>query len=282
MRTTQIFPYEKWEGKVSKLSKQYKNNKPFPHIFLKNFLYPSSAQKILKQFPKPDDSYWIQYKHFNENKMGKNKLSEFPPAARVVFDQLQSPRFVSWLSRLTGIDNLISDKTLEGGGIQQSERGGFLNVHADFLTHPHKAWIRRCNLLIYFNKGWKASWGGNLELWDKRVTRPVKKYPPLFNCALIFSTGQYSFHGHPDPMKCPEGVTRKSFNIYYYTKASKTSFIHESTDYRARPNDSLGRTTLIWLDKYFLKAYSTLKKQIGFSDEFASKVLGTLFGKKNS
>jgi hypothetical protein len=30
-----------------------------------------------------------------------------------------------------------------------------------------------------------------------------------------------SFHGHPEPMKLPKGVVRKSLALYYYTKPTK-------------------------------------------------------------
>jgi len=57
------------------------------------------------------------------------------------------------VSELTGIPNLLADDMLEGGGLHQSLRGGFLNMHADFTVQPHeRQWQRRVNLLIYFNQ----------------------------------------------------------------------------------------------------------------------------------
>jgi hypothetical protein len=67
-----------------------------------------------------------------------------------VADELNSPEFVEWLSELTGIPGLIADTDLEGGGLHQSGRGGFLNIHADFtMHHYHKHWRRRVNLILY-------------------------------------------------------------------------------------------------------------------------------------
>jgi hypothetical protein len=33
----------------------------------------------------------------------------------------------------------------------------------------------------------------------------------------IFTTTNSSFHGHPEPLLCPEGVSRKSIALYYYS-----------------------------------------------------------------
>ena len=34
---------------------------------------------------------------------------------------------------------------------------------------------RRINVLIYLNHNWKESYGGSLELWDRKVKKCVKK-----------------------------------------------------------------------------------------------------------
>jgi hypothetical protein len=34
---------------------------------------------------------------------------------------------------------------------------------------------------------------------------------------VVFSTTDDSYHGHPDPLTCPEGRSRRSIAMYYYT-----------------------------------------------------------------
>lgn len=34
---------------------------------------------------------------------------------------------------------------------------------------------------------------------------------------MIFSTTRFSYHGHPNPLTCPDNRTRKSLAFYYYT-----------------------------------------------------------------
>jgi hypothetical protein len=55
-----------------------------------------------------------------------------------------------------------------------------------------------------------------------------------------------------------------------------------STDYHARPQDSWRKACSIWLDKKVLDLYSRAKMRFGFSDQFASNVLGFLSKKKRT
>ena len=49
---------------------------------------------------------------------------------------------------------------------------------------------------------------------------------------------------------------------------------------RARPGDGLVKAGLIWLDKKAVDLYSRAKARFGFSDDFASKLLGRISKKK--
>jgi len=168
------------------------------------------------------------------------------------------------LSELTGIEGLIADEGMEGGGLHQSLRGGYLNVHADFTVHPlHPTWRRRVNLLLYLNERWPPEYGGALELWSKDMRRCVSKIEPLGNRAVIFNTESDSFHGHPDPLQCPAGESRKSLALYYFTVESRPMV--RSTEYRARPGEGW-RAVPIYLDKQLLRMYDRTKRSLGLSD----------------
>ncbi len=282
---SRLFPYERWESSLPALARQYQANPPCPHILLADFLEESVAAAMEREFPRSTSHAWTQYKHANENKAGMPKRELFPPTLGAVVDELNTPEFAAFVSRLTGIPNLLADPMLEGGGLHQSGPGGYLNVHTDFsMHHFHTHWHRRVNLILYLNEGWREEWGGALELWEKsaagKMTRCAAKYPPLLNHALIFTTDERSLHGFPDPLKCPEGTSRKSLALYYYTVEPGRSVPVHSTDYFARPQDGWAKSAAIWLDKKAVDLYSRAKARFGFSDEFASKVLGFLSGKK--
>jgi hypothetical protein len=134
-RVRSLFPYEKWWAALPRLSREFKQNKPFPHLRFRTFLDPESALRMAQEFPGLETDAWTRYKHQNENKVGLAKRSLFPPLLGEAVDELNSPDFVDWLSQLTGIPGLMADPSLEGGGLHQSGRGGFLNIHTDFNTH---------------------------------------------------------------------------------------------------------------------------------------------------
>ncbi len=276
-----LFPYVKWSSSLPGLSRDFREAQPYPHVHLREFLDNDVAAAMASEFPGMATEAWTQYKHQNENKFGLTKRSLFPPMLGAVVDELNSPEFVYWLSQVTGIPGLLADESLEGGGLHQSGTGGFLNIHTDFSNHHyHKHWRRQVNLILYLNPSWQEQWGGAIELWDRSVRHCVTKIPPLFNEALIFRTDDISFHGFPNPLRCPEGESRKSLALYYYTAESGPEAKTRSTDYRARPEDGALKSALIWLDKEAVDLYSRAKARFGFSDEFASKILGMLSRKR--
>jgi len=278
-RIRTLFPYEKWSVQAPALKRQFRENKPYPHLHLKEFLDADIATEIAREFPGLNTDAWTRYKHQNENKLGFTKREQFPPLLGEVVDELNSPPFVNWLSQVTGITGLLSDDSLEGGGLHQSGPGGFLNVHTDFRTHHyHKHWRRRVNLILYLNPTWDDRWGGAIELWDRDVRECTAKVSPLLNHVLIFETNEISYHGFPEPLRCPEGQSRKSLALYYYTVDPNVTA--RSTNYRARPNDGALKSAMIWLDKEAVDLYSRAKARFGFSDELASRVLGFLSRKR--
>jgi hypothetical protein len=273
------FDYHTWNLRLPQLAKRYTGNHPVPHILLPDFLSHELAAQAANEFPRPDSRSWTHYQHRNENKLGLAKRELFPSSLRALADELNTPRFLAWLSLLTGIPGLIADPGLEGGGLHQAGPGGFLNVHTDFSHHHyHRDWKRKVNLILYLNPAWRAEWGGAIELWDAKMKHCVVKYPPLLNHVLIFNTEQ-SLHGFPEPLQCPKGQSRKSLALYYYSVDHGRHIVPSSTHYRARPSDGVGTSALIWLDRMAVECYSRAKARFGFSDEVASKVLGFISGK---
>ncbi|MGC1107267.1 MAG: 2OG-Fe(II) oxygenase [Candidatus Acidiferrales bacterium] len=276
-----LFPSDRWTAQLPELAPRYQHAEPFPHIHLADFLDTDTARSAADEFPESSSDTWIQYKHFNENKAGLAKRELFPEALGRIVDELNGPEFLDWLAKLTGIPNLVADPSLEGGGLHQSERGGFLNLHADFtMHHRNKNWKRRINLIVYLNPQWELGWGGAIELWDKQMSQCCASVPPFLNHALIFSTTDHSYHGFPEKLRCPEGVSRKSVALYYYTIELDSNVAGRSTDYQARPTDSKAKSALIWLDKKAVHLYSRAKERFGISDNAASKVLGFFSRKK--
>lgn len=260
------------EQTIEKEKGRFMQAKPFPHMVIDDFLIQDIAEAALKDFPDVTDAGWIHYIHFNEKKHGLNKVELLPTTFQELIKSLNSPKFVSYLSDLTGIKNLIADPQLEGGGLHQSSKGGFLNIHADFTVHPHKRkWRRRVNLLIYFNKNWQKEFKGELELWDNKMKSCEQKIEPIFNRCVIFETSEDSYHGFPDAINFPEGDSRKSLALYYFTE-EKLVPLKRATNYRARPGDGI-KAIFIYLDKMVLSSYNKIKGILGINDDFVSNIL---------
>ena len=150
--------------------------------------------------------------------------------------------------------------------------GGFLNIHADFTVHPaHRTWRRRVNLLLYLNDDWRPEYGGDLELWRTDMSQCEEAVAPLGNRVVIFTTDADSFHGHPEPMRCPPGVARQSLALYYFTEEEHP--LVRSTEYRARPGDG-ARSAVIYLDKQALRAFDWARRHLGVSGHAAERLLG--------
>jgi 2-oxoglutarate-Fe(II)-dependent oxygenase superfamily protein len=276
---TQTFDYQAWTSQLPELGKKYQSAAPYPHIVLENFLNPAILDKCIAEFNTLNETDgWINYKHYNEDKRGLNKLDLLPDTIKSTINELNSPAFLEWLSAITGIKNLQKDDGLEGGGIHQSTRGGYLNIHADFTVHPHQRnWQRRVNVLVYLNPGWKEEWGGKLELWDREMKACEEKVLPVYNRCVIFNTDADSYHGHPEAMTCPEDTYRRSIALYYYTVEENP--FRRATYYQARPGDGNNKI-LVKLDNTLVSLYTNIKGKLGANDKVISNILKFFSGKK--
>lgn len=228
-------------ARARRLRPQYVSAAPFPHIVIDDFFPEEALLPILDEFPRPKQVDWQRFDSPNERKLALRDERQMGPATRQLMWELNSQVFVEFLEELTGIEGLIPDPHLVGGGLHQIERGGNLKIHADFNHHKRLKLDRRLNLLLYLNKDWPEEYGGHLELWDTQMKGCVKRVLPVFSRVVVFSTTDFSYHGHPNPLTCPEGRSRKSIAMYYYTNgrpAEEVSPVH-TTLFVPRPGEDV-------------------------------------------
>jgi hypothetical protein len=194
------------------LAARFQSRTPFKYLVIDDFLHPDRAWEIYREYP-PVEKDWIDVNGPHQHrKWATNTLLE--PGGAAFFDEVNSDDFLELLGRITGIQKLLKDSTLNGAGYHQIVEGGFLNVHVDFnrLGDLH----RRLNLIVYMNPDWQESFGGYLELWNMANGVRIENIAPIFNRCVLFETNEISYHGHPLPLKSGD-TTRKSLSVYYYT-----------------------------------------------------------------
>lgn len=232
------------------LATQYQSAGPFPHIVIDGFFDDQMLRAVLAEFPRPEDDVWRRYRNADERKLACNDWHQLGPATRTVLSELNAGPFIAFLQALTGIDHLLPDPYLVGGGLHQIEQGGRLGIHADFNRHRTLALERRLNALIYLNESWNEEWGGDLELWDREMSRPVVRIAPRFNRLVVFSTTRHSYHGHPRPLACPPHRTRRSLALYFYSVDRPTG------------EDDFGHTTIFRSERGTRRSVATRLRRL--------------------
>jgi len=213
--------------------KQYINASPFPHIVLDDFFPKEIMKLVLNEIKNHDDWYTdqegnqagVQVNKFYtpstddyQFKRSMDMLEKKCPFTSTVLKYFHSREMLDFLENLTGIKDLQTDNDWLGGGIHKVNSGGKLDIHADFNIHWKQNLHRRLNLLLYLNEDWRDEYNGELELWEKDLSRCVVKIKPIFNRAVIFTITDDAYHGHPKPLNCPPEVSRIALALYYYTK----------------------------------------------------------------
>lgn len=194
----------------------------FPYTIIDNYLDAETVRAINDEWPEPK-----AFRKEGGRFTIKWNCQDLPPTAKLVADSVD----LKMLESVTGIQGLLPDPTLAGAGLHCIPRGGFLNMHCDFNVHPVYKWARRVNMLIYLNEDWGEDWGGELLLSNNHKANPAVKVEPLAGRAVIFETNERSWHGHPEPLRCPDDRQRRSLALYFYT-ATKPEQKPHSTIYK--------------------------------------------------
>jgi hypothetical protein len=239
MDSAQYIDYDRLTASSASIAESFRSADPFPHFVIDDFLSPEFVSQLNVHFPDIGAKERAGSSHIpvylddgSEAQHGKEWLSreQFVPLLfRRLYWELNSNPFVSILEKLTGIEHILADPHMAGGGVHNTSPGGYLKVHADFNSHPQYALNRRLNLLIYLNEDWLPEYGGDLELWSEDVQHCVQKIAPIAGRCVVFATTSTSFHGHPHPLTCPSDRARRSIAMYYYSNgrpAQEGSEIH--------------------------------------------------------
>lgn len=243
--------YTRWESfneaHVAALGTSFREASPFPHLVLHDFL-TRTEKEVLPFFPAPTWEGWRSFSDsYQAGKLYCQDISAIPEPLGQIIHDLSSPAFLQFLETVTGIESLIPDPYLEGGGLHCSGAGGILTPHTDFHIYERLNLYRRINVLVYLNPTWEEAWGGSLELWRKGDDRPTKEVAPSWGKCVIFLTDDRSVHGFSKPVTADAGV-RRSLALYYYTSSEAERYSGDTTTYwqqhGAQPRRRLARLHL--------------------------------------
>jgi hypothetical protein len=204
-------------ARAAEFRESFAHVRPYPFVVFDDLFSQALLKAIVSEFDDfgPDD--WLELSNDREKTLRSRPKSRFGLATQLYFDTVSSPRFISFLTEVTGINGLLPDPLLRGGGMHESRPGGKFDLHLDFAKHPVTQLDNRLTLITYLNPDWKKEWGGVLELWDMDADRCAYEVLPLFGKTLLFAQTPKSLHGHPGGISTPNGRGRRSMTAYFYT-----------------------------------------------------------------
>ncbi len=208
---------------TAEYAEQFQQQDPFRNVVIDDFFDNEFCQALIDQFPTFDDKAAL-----NENgevgaKAAQERVTALGSSYRKLNKLAASKEFRSFVSDATGIADLQYDPYYFGGGTHENRQGQDLDAHVDFNFHPITKQHRRLNLIVYFNDEWDDAWGGSLDLHRDPYLSPaqdqIKTVTPLRNRCVVFETTESSWHGFTriDLPQDKQGLSRKSFALYYYT-----------------------------------------------------------------
>ena len=238
-----LLPYEKLVDKPyqQSLRELYDTAAPYPMVSIDGLFDDAVLQRVVAEFPDAE-KLSAKFRNAREVKNGSRNEAEISAFTRTFIYHLNSAAFIEFMEGVTGIAGLIPDPHLWGGGLHVLPQGGKLALHADFNFHTRLKLDRRVNVLIYLNEDWHEEYGGWFEAWRPGGKQAEARYLPVFNRTVIFNTNDYTIHGNPDPVTCPDGRCRRSIAMYYYTNGrpeEEWTGIDHTTIFYDRPGETV-------------------------------------------
>ena len=257
---------------VGNYARDFSEAQPYKHIRIDSFLDEDFATGLINEFPAFKSEETKTETGGEGRKLTKPNLSEHGPTFQKLAKMFASAEFLKWLSQLTSIEDLTwGGENLWGGGTHDNVNRAELDLHVDFNYDESSGLHRRINALIFLNREWETSWGGQSELaedpWDPD-NKNIKKYDPIWNRLILFETSERSWHGFPR-IKIPAGkehISRRSVAAYFYTKSRPANEVvgSHSTFYAQRHIPESVKPGAVLSDEDYKELRHIIKKRDTF------------------
>ena len=212
---------------VNRTRANYRAGEPFPHAVIDGLFPESLLDRLAAEIPEDQAngtaSCAIGTNCFRNPKAEYlkgyiGKLNLMGKVTQTFFSFFRTVQWTRFLEQISGIEPIIADPDEQA--VHVTSRGGLLKVHADFNKRfGHR---RRVNTFLFLNKRWPDEYGGHLELWNRHMTKCSQRIAPAFGRFVVFSTTDFSYHGHPNPLTAPPGRARRSLALYFYSHLQNT------------------------------------------------------------
>lgn len=225
-----------WPEERRVLQKRFLSAQPYPHIVIDGVFPSDSLVRMYGEVPASSSSLWTYWGSGGaedclkeDSKRGISSLLLLSGHFAAFLQQLNSDKFLEDLREITGRSDLTTDPTFNGGGLHCTGRGGRLRIHADKVRHPRPCrFDQAVNLILFINPHWSVEFGGALELWSRDGSERIVSIPALFNRLVLFTSDRTTYHGHPEPIRCPPGMYRTSLAVYYYVPRNSPVEPHDN------------------------------------------------------
>jgi len=211
------------------LRDQFVNAKPFEHLILDGLFNEDLLALVAEEFDFAGERSWHTVQTENQKFRRMLPGAQLGPASQLYYDIIHSGRFVEFLSAVTGVENLVTDPTLQRSGLQEYPTGSWFGVHVDFNKHRSTLLDNELGLLTYLNRGWKGDFGGTLELWDTETQSCTVEVVPEFGRMVLLRHSDKSYHGLSRPVNAPDGRPRRAIAAYYYGNRPDTRAMEHRT-----------------------------------------------------
>lgn len=225
----------------AQLQQEYKNNKKefgIGYVAIDNLLPMDDVNRISQAFD-PNNTSWREMDSFREKKLTTKQYQNFDKILGEITFAFQDKAVVDLISELTGIEKQVPDSELYAGGISMMREHDFLDPHIDNSHDQSRKYYRRLNLLYYITPNWSVQDGGNLELWDTKVKKPVT-IESRFNRLVLMETHRYSWHSVSQVQK-PNSFRKCVSNYYFSEESPSGGTYYHVTSFMARPGQPLKR-----------------------------------------
>lgn len=207
-------------------------------FYIDDLLDEETANLIYNSFPFQVGLDLNQFSSFRERKKTFSKIDQLDPIIPNCTDAFHDEKVIQAISKISKIDNLTADPSLYAGGLSMMGKGDFLNPHIDNSHDSGRKMYRRLNLLYYVTPDWKLENGGNLELWNRQVSKNITIHSK-FNRLVVMNTNEYSWHSvnevRIDKLRC-------CLSNYYFSPISPNgkNYYHV-TSFNGRPGQIIKR-----------------------------------------